>query len=123
MPRLLGVLAVAFLVAMLVVIRRDIRRHRFNSQVWITQPDLGGKDTRRSKMVSDLMRNHLRLGTSRQQVRQLLGKPDSMSQDDAENNRDVYGLGHIGPFGIDPSILILQYDASGRLKGMEVIET
>lgn len=53
----------------------------------------------------------------------MLGKPDSTSRYDRENNRDVYGLGHIGSFGIDPSILVLQYDTSGRLKEMNVTET
>jgi outer membrane protein assembly factor BamE (lipoprotein component of BamABCDE complex) len=112
---LICVLAVALVLAMLVFVRKEIHRYRFNSTVWINQPDLDGRDTRRSHMVGDLIQNHLRRGMPRQQVRQLLGKPDSTSQYDRENHRDVYGLGHIGHFGIDPSILVLQYDASGRL--------
>lgn len=74
-------------------------------------------------MVNDLMDNYLKPGMTRTQVHQLLGEPDSTSEFDAENHREGFGLGHIGPFGIDPSVLYLQYDSSEKLKSWSVVET
>ena len=102
---------------------RAEKQSRFDRTVWISRPDLEGSDTPRSRMVGDVMRRHLKPGMTCPQVHQLLGKPDSTSQFDTENHREGYGLGHIGAFGIDPSILVLQYDASGKLKEAHVIET
>ncbi len=105
------------------VFSRADKQSRFDRAVWISRPELEGSDTPRSRMVSDVMHRYLKPGMSRQQVRELLGKPDSTSQFDTENHREGYGLGHIGAFGIDPSILVLQYDVSGKLKEAHVIET
>src|SRR5687767_1815960 len=97
--------------------------HRFDPVVWRENPNPFGIDNRRSRMLGDLMRNHLRVGMRREQVRTLLGPPDAQSEVDRENNIDSYNLGHIGPMGIDPSILQLKYDPAGVLVGMRAFET
>ena len=73
-------------------------------------------------MVGDVMRSQLKPGMTRLQVHKLLGKPDSTSEFDMENHREGYGLGFIGSYA-DPSVLVLQYDVSGKLKEVTVIET
>jgi hypothetical protein len=94
----------------------------FDAKVW-TAHVAGEKDGPRSRMLSDLLTNRLRKGMSREQVRALLGKPDSQSQWDREHDNDGYDLGHVGPFGVDPSVLTIQYDKGGRVLTFEAGET
>lgn len=95
----------------------------FNSATWIANPMREERDNVRSRMLIDLLRNHLHAGMTQQQVRKLLGPPDSQSEDDRENNRDVYDLGYIGPMGIDPSFLEIEYDRNGRIISIQSGET
>lgn len=95
----------------------------FNSKVWIATPCRSeARHTVRGRMAADLIRNHLRLGMSRQEVIQLLDKPDYPFN--KQLRRDMYDLGYFDRWmEIDPSILWLQYDAKDNLIGMGVSET
>lgn len=69
------------------------------------------------------MRHHLKLGMPRRQVQAMLGEAEYPSLAENGNQFDHYTLGHMGWFGIDPSLLRLEYDRTDRLTAMEVFET
>ena len=110
---------IAVLLAHSVAVYR--RSHRFDRAVWLAHPGRPETDTPRSPrsyMVGNLVSRYLRSGTSRLQVRSLLGKPDGQS-----SNVDDYDVGRVGWLALDPSFLELVYDKAGRLVAVRVYET
>jgi hypothetical protein len=116
-------IAAAVLIAIAFPAAAYWKAHRFDRTRWLAGCDSDARDCARAEMLSDLLGSRLRLGMRRQQVRALLGNPDSSSQCDRVNRRDVYGLGLVGWSAIDPSVLEFQYDQAGRLVSMRVYET
>lgn len=99
--------------------------HRFDQAIWLAsrtlEPD--SLDYPRSRMVSDLLWRHLRLGMRKDQVRALLGEPDGESSDSQMRTIDKYWIGYYGWLAIDPSFLRLTYDSSGKLIEIDIYET
>jgi hypothetical protein len=100
---------------------RSEKASQFDRQIWIPNPNRDVKDNPRSRMVGDLMRHHLKLGVHRRQVKGLLGEPDQEVPERGEVV-DQYDLGYMGWFGIDASVLQLEYDQSGKLAATSVFE-
>jgi hypothetical protein len=97
---------------------------RFDEQVWRAGASVPfGERSPRWAMIGDLRRNHLRPGTPRERVRALLGPSECDSQADREQRTDCWELGHVGAFGIDPTVLEVTYDKDGRLLRVEVYES
>jgi hypothetical protein len=82
----------------------------FSVQRW--QAERGHVDERtspRAAMLEALEREHLRRGMPREEVRQLLGEPDS-----ATAAADEYDLGG-SPVGVTLESYVIAYDAQGRV--------
>ena len=112
----------AALLSLVWAVRRSIVDARFDPIRWRSNRS-GEQDGPRARMVGDLIVNHLKRGMHRKDVRVLLGGPDAQSLADEANNTDTYDLGHIGFFGIDPSLLWIKYDKADRLMSTEMGET
>ncbi|MBW4576046.1 MAG: outer membrane protein assembly factor BamE [Aphanothece sp. CMT-3BRIN-NPC111] len=85
----------------------------FNQKAWIENPF--NKDSNvRIEMSEDLLKNHLKIGMTRQQVRKLLGKPDSVdSYSGGSSNYDNYYLGEY--------TFLLRFDRASKLVDKEIV--
>ena len=80
----------------------------FNQKAWIENPWSKDKNVR-IEMSEDLLVNHLKIGMTRQQVRKLLGEPDSV---DSYNNYDYY----LGEY-----TFLIGFDRVGKLVKKEIV--
>lgn len=99
--------------------RRYYGNIRFNGTVWRRLANQGGMGNPRQRMVKDLRQRYLRNGMTRQEIRQLLGKPDygSFSKD-----VDSYFIGVLGFMSVDASTLDIRYDSAGRVARSKIVE-
>jgi hypothetical protein len=83
-------------------------RQKFDKELWaINWPKFKNDENDRHFMLTDLTKNHLRIGMDSVEVKQLLGEPE----------RDFgfsYNLG-LYRSGFDPTFLILGFDEKGKL--------
>ena len=94
--------------------RRYYGNVKFDRQQWIALANKGGP---RQRMVKDLRQRYLNVGMTRDEVRRLLGKPDS---DSLSEDEDSYFLGSDSGEG---TFLHVQYGQRGRVVGTEVVGT
>jgi len=84
-------------------------RQKFDKKLWtINWPKYKNDENDRRFMLTDLTKNHLRIGMDSIEVKELLGEPE----------RDFgfsYNLG-LYKSGFDPTFLILEFDEKGKLK-------
>ncbi len=90
---------------------------RSDHDAWVTKSLAPGDDPKlpamaRGMMLQDLLLHHLRQGMSEQEVRQLLGRPDST---DATQRTWNYELGSWSGFRMDGDIPSVEYDATGHV--------
>lgn len=100
--------------------RRHYGNIKFSGTVWRSLAGKWDKDSPRQRMVKDLRQRYLKPGMTRQQVRQLLGKPDYDSHD---KDVDSYFLGVWGFMSVDATVLEVEYDKAGRMVRTKVVET
>ncbi len=81
---------------------------KFDADAWKAQKGVKTSENRRAALVPALERE-LRVGMTRDEVRALLGEPDSTT-----DQSDTYRLG-VAPLGIDPEFYRITYDAQGRV--------
>lgn len=114
---------VVFVILAAVVLYGAHRRHygniKFSGTVWRSLAGKGRMDNPRQRMVKDLRARYLKPGMTRQQVRQLLGKPDYGSH---EREVDSYFLGVWGFMSVDATVLEVRYDKAGRVVSTDVAE-
>lgn len=91
----------------------------FNRAEWTNSPRLGEADSPRGPMAEDVLHNRLHRGMTKSEVRKLLGLPNNSRFED-ENHIDSYFLGHWGYMSIDGDCLIINYDASNKLKSSRI---
>lgn len=103
------------------------RPTRFSHAVWYANSEPETFDAPRSRMTSDLIRNHLKLGMPRSQSRILLGPPDALAQVTVGPNgqfitsdTDSYSLGFIG-HAKDITTPELHYSEKGELVKVNVV--
>jgi hypothetical protein len=87
---------------------------KFDSDAWKAQKGAKITENRRAALVPALERE-MRVGMTRNEVRELLGEPDSTT-----DRSDTYRLG-VAPFGIDPEFYRITYDAQGRVTTFRLI--
>ncbi|MBW4622742.1 MAG: DUF3192 domain-containing protein [Cyanosarcina radialis HA8281-LM2] len=90
----------------------------FRSQTW-KQATLDEKGNGpRCNMVEDLMKNHLRIGMSEDEVIEILGKPDFTLKQERTLG---YALGRCG-YSIDIDEFRLIFDATGKLQQFSQVQ-
>lgn len=106
----------------------------FNVEVWRAADVEALTGNPRGAMLRSLLRWHPLVGLTRQQVGELLGPPDAVNgtwgpAGQRPAPREVaraaslhYLLGGYSGFGIDADVLILQFDARGRVGGWNVVQ-
>lgn len=121
------ILLLAALVSLLVALFIG-RPTRFSHAIWYANSEPETFDTPRSRMTSDLIRNHLKIGMPRSQSRTLLGPPDASAQVTAGPNgqfissdTDSYSLGFIG-HAKDITTLELHYSEKGNLVKVNIVK-
>jgi hypothetical protein len=80
----------------------------FDRRIWRAHPTCEN-DNPRGRMVEDLLKHHLREGTPRARVQELLGPPQRSS-----DGLD-YPLGYWSGFRIDCDYLHVDFDGAGRV--------
>jgi hypothetical protein len=120
------VLLLAALVSLVVALLMGRPTH-FNHAVWYANTDPETFDAPRSRMTSDLIRNHLKIGMPRSESRTLLGPPDASAQVTAGpegrftmSDTDSYSLGFIG-HAKDITTLDLHYSEKGALVKVNIV--
>ncbi|HLO84683.1 MAG TPA: hypothetical protein VK203_06670 [Nostocaceae cyanobacterium] len=88
---------------------------KFDQKAWLENSFSKGKDKNlRFYMSADVLKNHLKIGMTRKQVNQLLGKPDSVdSQCLDQNPCDNYYLGEYN--------LSISFDQTGKLIKKDIV--
>lgn len=88
-------------------------QQKFDKRLWsINWPKYKNDENGRHFMLTDLTKNHLRIGMDSLDVKGLLGEPE----------RDFgfsYNLG-LYRSGLDPTFLILEFDEKGKLKEIKI---
>lgn len=87
----------------------------FNQKAWLENPWNKGKNNNvRLEMSEDLLKKHLRIGMTRQQVKKLLGEADSVDSNCSDkNNCNNYYLGEY--------TFLLTFDNAGKLIKKEIV--
>ncbi|MGF7081213.1 outer membrane protein assembly factor BamE domain-containing protein [Mucilaginibacter sp. UYCu711] len=75
----------------------------FEKQRWVARP---GK---RYEMSANIIKSHMLIGKTKDQVKALLGKDDSNSNN-SHSNTWFYYLGIIPGFAIDPDMLYIEFN-------------
>lgn len=110
-PRLRCLLALALLLSLLVACAAN---NQFKADVWQRSSGTDHKDNTRCQMVHDLMDNHLRVGMSRMEVKDLLG--------DLTEEAVVNVTVGVCDFGVDYYYLTLTFDEAGRLQDFRLVQ-
>ena len=79
----------------------------FDSTEWKLHDNDDSHKNRRGDMLFKLLWTHDLIGMTREEVTDLLGRPDEF--------RGGYLIGHRTGLGIDPDALVIEYDRSGRV--------
>jgi hypothetical protein len=90
-----------------------VDKQNFDRKLWVISWEKGRNDENdRHLMLTDLIKNHLRIGMDSTEVKILQGEPE----------RDFgfsYNLG-LYRSGFDPTFLILELDENGKLKEIKI---
>jgi len=103
------------------VLHNPFDEERFDRAKWLAAGSAADAKNPRGPMAEDLRRRFLPKGMGKADVRTLLGAPYN-SQWAEEHNQDCYILGAWGYMPIDPSILIIYYDESGKIMRTKIGE-
>jgi hypothetical protein len=89
--------------------------HTFSLESWsrLARAHIGAPD--RACVVGDLLARNVLLGRTHEQVDSLLGPTTLEPRSPALSERTYYLGPERGPFGIDSQLLIVTFDASGRV--------
>lgn len=90
----------------------------FSREVWREFHDSSDPDNPRASMVASLKRRHLKSGTTREEVIELLGEPDMARKPEMYE----YNLGMWSGFRMDYDGLQIHFDEGGRLKDVRCVQ-
>lgn len=87
----------------------------FNTNRWMAYDRVDGRDESRQQMLGDLTGRHLKVGMLRDEVRRLLGPPDT----EFGRNRWRYDLGR-SAFGVDFDYLVIDFGRDETVTALSI---
>jgi len=119
-----GLLLVLVLVAPAIfnawILHVPFRPMPFDSEVWRATPSEFSLESKRLRMVDELLSVHLSVGMSRAEVVGLIGEPDTTPY--FADFDMVYHLGQERhPFGVDSEWLVIRLDEAGHVSESLVV--